>query len=92
MTIKAKNSELPKSLYYPNNVRWTIVSQSLNAIMALRGISAVELARRTNLSGSLIRNFRNGYHTGTTQGTLNRICYVLDVTPDSLASRVEETA
>lgn len=72
--------------------RWIVDHSMLDLVMSRRNLSSASLARSANVSESLVRNLRNGHHSGTTGATLYALCLKLGVAPEVVASRSGEAA
>lgn len=59
---------------------------TLDAVLAIRGMTGKELARRVGLSETQLSLFRSGKVRGLRFSTLSRMCAVLDCSPGELLS------
>lgn len=60
------------------------VTVTLDAVLAARGLTGKELARRVGLSETQLSLFRSGKVRGLRFSTLARLCAVLDCQPGAL--------
>ena len=70
---------------------WTVSSSvpvgiTLDAVLAARGMTGKELARRVGLSETQLSLFRSGKVRGLRFSTLSRMCAVLECSPGELLS------
>lgn len=62
----------------------------LDRVMAARGISSIELARRIGTSTVNLSNIKTGKIRGVRFSTLEALCKVLDCTPGDLIDYVPD--